>query len=40
MPLSRDDVLQLERNAFDIAWLPAAGRERYLAERGAYAEAD
>ncbi len=35
--LSRDDVVQISRDAFTIAWLPAHVRDRYLAELEAYA---
>jgi adenine deaminase len=37
--LQAEDLLQLERNAFEIAWLPAATRDGYLAEIGQYASA-
>jgi adenosine deaminase len=37
--LQAEDLLQLERNAFEIAWLPAAIRDGYLAEIGQYASA-
>jgi adenosine deaminase len=36
LALSKEDVVQLERNAFEIAWLPESARERYLAELEAY----
>jgi adenosine deaminase len=35
--LTRDDLIQLSRNAFDSAWLPEARRTRYLREVEAYA---
>ena len=35
--LRAEDLLQLERNAFEIAWLPAAIRDGYLAEIAEYA---
>jgi adenine deaminase len=35
--LTRGDVVRLTRNAFEIAWLPAADRDRYLAELSDYA---
>jgi adenine deaminase len=35
-PLTRDDVRQLERNAFEISWLPPVSKERYLAEVDGY----
>ena len=35
--LTRDDLIQLSRNAFDSAWLPEARRTRYLGEVEAYA---
>ena len=34
--LGRDEIRQLERNAFSIAWLPAEERAAYLAELDAY----
>jgi adenosine deaminase len=37
--LQAEDLLQLERNAFEIAWLPASVRDGYLAEIGQYASA-
>ena len=35
--LTRDDLIQLSRNAFDSAWLPEARRTKYLSEVEAYA---
>jgi len=35
--LSREELLQLERNAFEIAWLPRHTKDAYLAELDAYA---
>jgi adenosine deaminase len=37
--LDRDELLQLARNSFEIAWLGEAERERYLAALDAYATA-
>ncbi|MEW2353113.1 adenosine deaminase [Spirillospora sp. NPDC029432] len=37
LDLSRDDLVRLERNAFEIAWLPRAVKDAYLAELDAYA---
>jgi adenine deaminase len=37
--LTAEDLVQLERNAFEIAWLPATVRDEYLAELGRYAAA-
>ncbi|MGP4016564.1 adenosine deaminase [Saccharopolyspora sp. 5N708] len=37
--ISPRDVLQLERNAFEIAWLPNALKDAYLAELAAYEQA-
>ena len=34
--LQTDDVLRLSRNAFEVAWLPRADKERYLAEVDAF----
>jgi adenosine deaminase len=34
--LSAGDVVRLERNAFEIAWLPNAVKDGYLAELDAY----
>jgi adenosine deaminase len=34
--LGRDEIRQLQRNAFSIAWLPAEDRDAYLAELDAY----
>jgi adenine deaminase len=35
--LQREELLRLERNAIEIAWLPAGIRDRYLAEIDEYA---
>jgi adenine deaminase len=35
--LSREELLQLERNAFEIAWLPRQIKDAYLAELNVYA---
>jgi adenosine deaminase len=35
--LTQNEVVRLTRNAFEIAWLPVADRDRYLAELSAYA---
>lgn len=35
--LSREELLQLERNAFEIAWLPRHVKDAYLAELNVYA---
>jgi adenosine deaminase len=35
--LSREDLRQLERNAFEIAWLPRHTKDTYLAELDAHA---
>jgi len=35
--LSRDQLVQLARNSFDVAWLSGREREQYLAELEAYA---
>jgi adenine deaminase len=35
--LSREELLQLERNAFEIAWLPRHIKDAYLAELNVYA---
>lgn len=37
--LTRDQLVQLARNSFEVAWLPAHQRERYLAELEAYVRA-
>lgn len=37
--LSRADLVQLSRNAFEVAWLPDRARQRYLTELDAYAAA-
>lgn len=34
--LTTDELAQLSRNAFEVAWLPAGTRERHLAEIDAY----
>jgi adenosine deaminase len=31
-PLSRDELVQLQRNAFEVAWLPNSVKDGYLAE--------
>jgi adenosine deaminase len=36
-PLSAAELVQLQRNAFEAAWLPAAVKDAYLAELDAYA---
>ena len=35
-PLTVEDVRQLERNAFEISWLPPVAKERHLAEVDAF----
>jgi adenosine deaminase len=35
--LTREEVVQLERNAFQISWLPPEARDAYLGELDAYA---
>lgn len=35
---SRTELVRLQRNAFEIAWLPDAERKGYLDELDAYAE--
>jgi adenine deaminase len=35
--LSREELVQLQRNAFEISWLPAHSRQAHLAELEAYA---
>jgi adenosine deaminase len=35
--LSKGDLVQLARNAFEAAWLPRASKEKYLAQLEAYA---
>jgi adenosine deaminase len=35
--LSKAEVVQLSRNAFESTWLPRPQRDRYLAELDAYA---
>ena len=35
--LSREELIQLERNAFEIAWLPRHVKDAYLAELNVYA---
>ncbi len=37
LQLSRQELVRLERNAFEISWLPADARDAYLAELDAYA---
>ncbi|MDP9861220.1 MULTISPECIES: adenosine deaminase [Streptosporangium] len=37
LDLSREDLVQLERNAFEITWLPRHLKDAYLAELDAYA---
>jgi adenosine deaminase len=37
LDLTRAELVQLERNAFEVSWLPAATREGYLAELDRYA---
>jgi len=37
--LTRDEILQLTRNAFTISWLPSADKERYLEALESYASA-
>ncbi|MCI2417961.1 adenosine deaminase [Saccharopolyspora sp. K220] len=37
--ISPQDVLQLERNAFEVAWLPNSLKDAYLAELAAYEQA-
>ncbi|WP_235834214.1 adenosine deaminase [Actinomadura logoneensis] len=37
LDLTRDEVLRFERNAFEIAWLPRAAKDAYLAELDEYA---
>jgi adenine deaminase len=37
--LRAEDLVRLQRNAIEIAWLPAAIRDQYLAEIGQYAAA-
>ncbi|WP_405736698.1 adenosine deaminase [Streptomyces sp. NBC_01537] len=39
-PLTPAEVLQLQRNAFEIAWLPDAAKDGYLAELDRYAAAN
>jgi adenosine deaminase len=39
-PLTPAEVLQLQRNAFEIAWLPDAAKDGYLAELDRYADAN
>jgi adenine deaminase len=36
-PLSRDEIVQLARNAFESTWLPRASKERYLTMLDSYA---
>ena len=35
--LSRDELLRLQRNAFEVAWLPNSVKDGYLAELDSYA---
>jgi adenosine deaminase len=37
-PMTRDELVQLARNAFAVSWLPSGDRERYLDSLEAYAE--
>ncbi|MCP2337855.1 adenosine deaminase [Actinomadura rupiterrae] len=37
LDLTRDEVVQFERNAFEIAWLPRAVKDAYLADLDEYA---
>ena len=37
LDLTRAELVQLQRNAFEISWLPLASRDAYLAELEAYA---
>ena len=37
LQLSREELVQLQRNAFEISWLPPHARDAYLAELDAYA---
>jgi adenosine deaminase len=39
-PLTPAEVLQLQRNAFEVAWLPDAAKDGYLAELDRYAAAN
>ena len=39
LDLDRDELVQLQRNAFEAAWLTAERRAAYLAELEAYARA-
>ncbi|GAA4237083.1 adenosine deaminase [Streptosporangium album] len=39
LTLSREELVQLERNAFEITWLPRRLKDAYLAELDAYAAA-
>ena len=36
-PLSREELVRLQRNAFEVAWLPNALKDGYLAELDQYA---
>ena len=36
-PLSRDELVRLQHNAFEIAWLPNSIKDGYLAELDEYA---
>jgi adenosine deaminase len=35
-PLSRDELVRLQHNAFEIAWLPNSIKDGYLAELDEY----
>ena len=37
-PLSREELVRLQRNAFEVAWLPGSVKDGYLAELDRYAE--
>jgi adenosine deaminase len=37
LELTRAELVTLQRNAFEIAWLPRDARDAYLAELDAYA---
>ena len=37
LDLSREELVQLQRNAFEISWLPRHVKDAYLAELKAYA---
>jgi adenosine deaminase len=40
LELTAEDLVKLQRNAFEIAWLPRAVKDTYLAELTEYASAD